>query len=139
MSENILLEKEVIPDDKLLKEKLASTYSYLTEIRQIVNETVGETTEEWKHYGKKYGWQLKNLFKKRNLYFIIICDGFFKIIFVFGDKAVSAIQKENISQNLKDELLAAKKYVEGRGLSIIVKDKKYLSDIKKLIEIKIKN
>lgn len=37
----------------------------------------------------------------------------------------------------RSAIVEAKKYTEGRGLSIIVTDKKYLADIKTLIGIKV--
>ncbi len=139
MSENVFTEKEIVPSDTLVKKKLGSGYSHLKEIRQFVKEISDESVEEWKYYGKKTGWLLKILINKRNLFFIIICENFFKIVFVFGEKAVKVIKEEDISPVLKDELLSARKYVEGRALRITVKDSKYLSDIQRLIEIKINN
>ncbi|MFQ6084086.1 MAG: DUF3788 domain-containing protein [Candidatus Aminicenantia bacterium] len=139
MSENAFLQKEIVPNDTLVEKKLGLNYQYLKEIRSFIKETLGETTAEWKYYGKKNGWLLKTLYKKRNLFFVNVCDGYFKITFVFGDKAVNAINNEDISQDLKEEVLAARKYAEGRGLTIRVNDDSCLMDIKKLINIKIDN
>jgi len=139
MSENIFLKKEIAPNDTLVEKKLGSNYKYLKEIRKFVKEIVDEPIEEWKYCRKKNGWLLKTLFKKRNLFFINICDDFFKITFVFGDKAINAVKDENISQVLIDKLLSTRKYAERRGLTIPVKSGKYLLDIQKLINIKINN
>jgi hypothetical protein len=138
MSENIFNDKNVKPDDKLLAEKMGATYKYWSEIKEHIKEQYGNTIEEWKFYGKKYGWQLKTLIKKRNLFFLIPYESYFKLVFVFGDKAVDEIEKSEISDNLKKNVLNAKKYGEGRGLPIEVRDGKYIADIKKLIDIKMK-
>ena len=58
---------------------------------------------------------------------------------MFGDKAVQEIENSDISDELKKKVLNAKKYAEGRGLVVEVKDNTSISDIKKLIEIKINN
>lgn len=138
MSENVFLSKEVKPTEELVKENLLDTYSQLEEIRKFIDDTLGETLEEWKNYGKKIGWLLKKLYKKRNLFFITICNGYFNVTFVFGDKAVNSIVDSAISPSLKTALMEARKYAEGRGLSIKVEDDKYLPDIKALLQIKVK-
>ena len=137
MSENVFLLKEVKPTEELIKANLLDNYSQLEEIREFIDDTLGETQEEWKNYGKKIGWLLKKLYKKRNLFFITICSGYFKVTFVFGDKAVNSIVDSTISPTLKTALMEAMKYAEGRGLSIKVEDDKYLADIKMLLQIKV--
>ena len=139
MSEVIFNDKNHQPSDEILAERLTDVHKYWIEIKEYVNDMVGPTTEEWKFYGKNYGWQLKTLLKKRNLFFLIPYDSFFKIVLIFGDKAVNEIEKSSISENIKDDIVNAKKYMEGRGIGIDVMDGKNLADIKMLIKIKIQN
>lgn len=137
MTEVTFNDKSNKPNEKSLNEKLGKNFKYWKEIKDYVNDNFGKATDEWKFYGKNYGWQLKTLLKKRNLFFLIPSSPGFKIVFIFGDKAVEAIKKSNISDELKETVIKAKKYAEGRGLPVEVKNKKYLPYIKKLIEIKI--
>ena len=139
MSEIVFNDKNNKPDDDLVAEKIGASFKYLKELKKHIKEKYGITNEEWKFYGQKYGWQLKILLKKRNLLFCIPFEKFFKIVFIFGDRAVKEIEKSTIATNLKSELINARKYAEGRGLSIEVQDHSYMADIQKLIEIKIKN
>ncbi|MFC1725293.1 DUF3788 family protein [candidate division KSB1 bacterium] len=139
MSDVVFDDKNLKPDDKTLAEKLGTSYNFRIEIKDHVKEQYDHTTEEWKFYGKKYGWQLKTFLKKRNLFFLIPYLSYFKIVFIFGDKAVGVIENSDISEDLKNVVINAKKYAEGRGLPIDVKDGTYISDIKKLIDIKINN
>ena len=139
MSEIAFNDKDEKPDDHLLAEKLGARFKYWVEIKKHIKEEYGSTTEEWKFYGKKYGWQLKTLLKKRNLFFLIPGESYYKIVFIFGDKAVKEIEKSDISDKMKNDVISAKKYAEGRGLSIEVKNRKCISDIKTLINIKINN
>lgn len=139
MSENVFMEKELQPDEAQIKEKLRSTYPLLLEIRDFVKKNIGETKEEWKYYGAKYGWTMKTFLKKRNLFFLGFRAGYFRLSFVFGDKAVAVVQESDVSGELKKELSEARKYAEGTGLLIEVKDDTYITDIKKLIEIKHNN
>lgn len=49
------------------------------------------------------------------------------------------ILETSIADSIKNDLLAAKKYAEGRGVGIDVKNNSVISDIQKLIEIKLAN
>ena len=66
-------------------------------------------------------------------------DKYFKVAFVFGQKATDIIAESDVSLKIKNELLQAKKYAEGRGISIDVLSDQIIPDIKTLIEIKLAN
>ncbi len=139
MSENVFLSKDVKPTEALIKANLAGNYARLMEIRKFVDDTFGEILEEWKNYGRKIGWLLKIIYKKRNLCFITVCEGYFNMTFIFGDKAIDSMVDSAVSPSLKKALREAKKYAEGRGLNLKVEDDKYLPDIKLLLQIKVNN
>lgn len=65
--------------------------------------------------------------------------GFFRVAMVFGQKATEQIFASCISEEIKEELKNSIVYVEGRVIRIEVRDNSNMSDIKKLIEIKIAN
>jgi hypothetical protein len=137
MSDVVFNDKSTQPTDQTLADKLGNTFPYWQEIKQYTTELVGDTTEEWKFYGRKYGWQLKTLLKKRNLFFLIPYDFNFKIVLIFGDKAVAEIERSTISNDIKNDIINAKKYMEGRGIGIDVRDGEFIEDIKQLIKIKV--
>lgn len=87
----------------------------------------------------KSGWTLKTLKKKRNLFFFLPLEGSFKITFVFGDKAVSAIEKSDFPDEVIDTLRNARKYAEGRGLQLQVTSADDVENVKKLVEVKLSN
>jgi hypothetical protein len=139
MDKNAFTVKEEKPTDEMVSAKLLSNYSLLEEIRQHIEETIGETREEWKYYGKKLGWTLKTFHKKRNLFFISVYEGYFKISFVFGERAFQAAMDSELSAGLKSELEGARNYAEGRGISIQVDGPQQMEDIRKCLHIKIEN
>ena len=132
-------DKSKKPDQKSLVKALGQTGKYWIELKKHIDEKYGPVIEDWKFYGQKYGWQLKVLRKKRNLFFIIPAEGYFKIVFVFGDKAVSAVEQSDLPEGIINTLKNAKKYMEGRGLQVEVKLPKDLKNVKKLVDIKVEN
>jgi hypothetical protein len=139
MANKIFLDKSNKPDEQSLLKALGAKYKYWQEIRRTLDQEYQGLVEEWKYYGQKSGWTLKLLYKKRNLFFFAPYDTYFIIAFVFGDKAVAAIEKSDLPKDMIEELVNAKKYIEGRGLRIIVKTRNDIKHIKKLVEIKINN
>jgi hypothetical protein len=130
-------EKINIPSDSELKNALGSTYNVWQEIVEYVKDINPLAFEEWKYSGDKYGWGFRISDKKRVLVYLLPRDGFFRVAFVFGQKANDAIMESTISESIKNELRAAKAYAEGRGIRIEIRDRESLKDIWNLIEIKI--
>ncbi len=139
MVEYLFLDKTAEPTDENLKEVLSTSHKYWVEIQEEILSKYGEIIPEWKFYTKKTGWTRKTMLKKRNLFFFKPYKGFFNLTFVFGDKAVSVIEKSDISEELIQEIRSAKKYIEGRVLTVKVSKKSDLRNIYKLIEVKIQN
>ena len=139
MTDVIFNDKVTVPDDELLREHLGDSFIHWKHIIDFTQKNFSPIREEWKFYGKKYGWQHKIFLKKRNLFFLIPASSWFKVVFIFGDKAVQPVEKSTVSEALKKQLLEAKKYMEGRGMAIDVRDETFLPDIEQLISIKINN
>ena len=139
MPEPIFLDKSKQPTEAELKLTLGDSFKLWLDVKSFIKSDIGDTIEEWKFYMKAVGWQLKTLLKKRNLFFFTPYQNCFRMTFVFGDKAVAEVEKSDIPQPITDELLNAKKYAEGRGLSIWIKTKEDIEIVKKLLVIKVKN
>jgi hypothetical protein len=139
MTTNDFNNKQVMPDEISLASEIGETKEVLDRICSFIETETGQLTREWKHYGQKSGWTLKLLSKKRNLLFVGPESGYFVIAFVFGDRAVEAVVKSQLPETIKNELLNARKYAEGRGIRFEIRDNKQLEDILTLIRIKIEN
>ena len=137
MAEKQLMDKHIEPSDLLLRKTLGPSYHLWEELWVALRESHGELTEEWKYYNTKSGWVLKTYLKKRNLFFFKPGDGFFTTSFVFGDKAVEAVEESTLPEYLKSELRDARKYMEGRGLSIGVKSPAEAGYVRQLVDIKV--
>jgi hypothetical protein len=128
-----------MPDNQMLANTLGASYKLWEKIKTSLTSNYGELNEDWKFYGQKIGWTLKLLYKKRNLFFLTPYESYFQIAFVFGDKSVAIIEKSDLPENIIDEIKNARKYAEGRGLRIPVKNQNDVKIVLKLTEIKINN
>ncbi|MGV8091286.1 MAG: DUF3788 family protein [Mangrovibacterium sp.] len=134
---SIFTDKNKLPNDNDLKESLDDTYQLWQMIRNYVISKYPKGFEEWSC--SKYGWSFRIKDKKRAIIYFLPRDKYFKIAFVFGQKATDAIMVNDISSEIKKELEQSPKYAEGRGIRIDIKNDILISDIKKLIEIKLDN
>jgi len=136
---SIFQDKATKPTKKDLIAKLDSTYNLWTRIKDFVLEKYPNGLSEWNYPGKKYGWSYRIKDKRRAIIYFLPRDKYFKVAFVFGQKAVDTIMESDISLEIKNELQQAKKYAEGRGIRIDVNNDLILPDIKKLVEVKLAN
>ena len=88
---------------------------------------------------KKYGYSYRIKDKKRAILYFLPRKDYFKVAFVFGQKATDIILESDIAPETKNELAQARKYAEGRGIRIDVKNNLNIPDIKKLVKIKLAN
>lgn len=128
-----------MPTDKDLAEKLDSKYELWQRIHDLVLTKYPNGLAEWNYPGKKHGWSFRIKDKKRAIIYFLPRNRYFKVVFVFGDKAVNKIMESEISNYIKTEINQATKYAEGRGVSIDVKNDSVLFDIEQLIDIKLNN
>ena len=136
---SIFTDKSIVPTESDIENALAEMYDYWQQIVALANNRYPENTKEWFISVAKYGWAFRIKDKKRALLYLLPREGFFKISFVFGQKATNEVLESTVSEIIKDKLKSAKAYREGRGLMIEIKDGSLLNDIKILIDIKLKN
>ncbi|MEK8180887.1 DUF3788 family protein [Flavobacterium buctense] len=136
---SIFTNKTEIPTAAQLQEALGDTYVYWQTFAEYTKKLYPEATEEWSFTSEKFGWSFRIKDKKRVIIYLLPRDQFFKVAFVFGQKATDAIIASTIAELIKTELQAAKVYAEGRGIRIEIKDETLVNDLLKLIEIKTKH
>ena len=136
---SVFTDKSHPPSSHDLKEALGDTLVLWHSIADFTRVSFPSVKEEWNFPGEKYGWSFRMSDKKRVIVYLLPRDKFFKVAFVFGQKAVDKILQSNISQSIKEEILAASVYGEGRGIRIDIHSIAVLPDIRELIKIKIAN
>lgn len=139
MAKFLFLDKTAEPTEENLKEALSTAYKYWVVIKEEVCARYGDMTTEWRYYDKKSGWTLKNIVKKRNLFFFKPYNGYFNLTFIFGEKAVAEIAKSSVSAKLIRDLPSAKKFAEGRALTVTVSKKSDVHNVFTLVDVKIRH
>lgn len=137
METSVLTDRSKKPDNRRLNRAIGESGPCWKALKAYILKKHGEPIEEWKYYGPKAGWVLKVLLRKRNLFFLTPLKGYFRIAFVFGDRAASIVEKSNVPAAVKKDLKETRRYAEGRALRIEVKRQKHVPAVKKLIDIKI--
>ena len=139
MDASVFTDKEKKPGDGELAAALGATFGLWLALRNSVLEKYPAALQEWHYPGQKFGWSFRMKDKKRAIIYFLPRDRFFKVAFVFGEKATAQVLASGIAPAIKSALEQAKAYAEGRGIRIDVRDGAGLTDIKKLIEIKLAN
>ena len=137
MSASLYDDDLIEPDDERLSSDLADTKIFFDKICNFIEVNYGNLKSEWKFYNKKSGWILKLISNKRNVLFIVPCDKYFRTAFTFGDKASDLIFNSALPGKIKKELVAARKYAEGRTIQIETKNDSDYINILELIRIKL--
>lgn len=137
MDKSLFSDKKTVPNDADLVEPLGELVPLWQSLKQYVHLKYPAAVDEWNYPGDKYGWSFRVKDKKRAILYLLPRERYFKVAFVFGQKATDAIMNSQVSIAIKAELEAARTYAEGRGISIEVKNDQIINDIKQLIDIKI--
>ncbi|MFN3554325.1 MAG: DUF3788 family protein [Bacteroidales bacterium] len=77
----------IIPDRSQFSTALGSTWSLFENLMDSLNNAYGGSSPEWKYYGPQSGWVLTAVLNTNNLFFVIPCNGYFKVAITFSQKA----------------------------------------------------
>lgn len=113
MSVSYFEDKTKQPLDSELETALGPTYPLFEKIFKYLADTYTDIRPEWKHYGKKMGWQLKIFKGKKKILFVVPFDKHFIVYFSFGDKAVLQVMESTVSDEVKTALQTHKSIWKG--------------------------
>jgi hypothetical protein len=136
MDTPVLYDKNIFPDDIVLKKYLGSTKKIYDSFITFLSEKNKECIIEWNYYNDGKSWLCKVVKKKKTICWISIWNKYFKVGFYFGLKYDEEIRKLNINEMLKKKYFETKTIGKIRPLGIKVTESGQLHDIKKIIEFK---
>lgn len=93
---SVFIQKGMKPTKEDLKKELGDTFELWTTLAEFTKKAIPDSFEEWKYSSEKYGWSFRISDKKRVLIYLLPRDNYFKVAFVFGQKATDKILDSNI-------------------------------------------
>ena len=132
MAASIFGEKTIMPHEETLISALKGSKTLWDKMIAI---SCGNG--EWKFYSKAAGWTYPIKKNKRTLFYMMPKDGWFQLTFVFGERAVEAAKSAELPEQVLNDLLQAKAYVEGRSVAIHVNGDADLDTAQKLLQLKL--
>ena len=139
MSLSIFGDKAEIPTEDALVSALGESKALWDDIKKQVETACGDYNDEWKFYSKKAGWSFVVRSGKRTILYLIPQDKYFKVNFVFGDKAVAAVQDAGLLEAIVALIMEATPYPEGRSFMFDIGFLDDVDSVRKLISIKAEN
>jgi len=132
-------DKSTQPEPNDLERMLGRSSTHWNDLATHIASEFAPLDDTWIFSGAKWGWSLRLKQKKRTVLYMTPCKGHFLVGFVLGERAVKAARGSTLPESIVTAIDAAKKYAEGRGLRIEIKNKKNLVAAKKLAAIKMEN
>jgi hypothetical protein len=136
---NAFIDKAARPSDADLGRALGRAKPAWDRLVAELGSEHGVTVQEWRSYSAKSGWALRLKRGKRTIVWLAPCPGSFQVVFIFGDRAVSAVRKAGMAARVLRMLDEAPRYPEGTGLRLQIKAARDIALIKKLAALKIQN
>ncbi|MGO9325612.1 MAG: DUF3788 family protein [Terracidiphilus sp.] len=136
---NAFIGQSTPPSEGDVATKLGPAFATWNELLAWLDE-MGIGIGEWRSVSpKKYGWGLRPALKMRTILYLGPCEGCFRVSFVLGDKALTAIRTSSLPKSLLKEISGAKRYAEGTGVRLMIRKLEDLTSVRKLVEIKLAN
>lgn len=136
-TQNAFLGKTTRPSDSDLGKALGGAKPLWDQLVAELASDYDVATREWKSYSAKHGWSLRLKRGKRTIVWLVPYAGSFQILFIFGEKALTAIRQTAVPARVLRMLDEAPKYPEGTGLRFQITAAKDIAVVKKLAAIKL--
>ena len=122
-----LRDGDIFPTQEVLEAVLGSSYPAFEELNALLISM--EIRPEWNYYRDGKAWLCKMMFKKKNLGWIGVFDGYFKVSFYFTEKHLNAIVDSDISDIIKEDFYNAKPSGRLLPMTVAVTDKEKLKEV----------
>ncbi len=124
------------PEDADLARVLRRSFASWNKLKAAIASNFPPLSVDWGFAGKAYGWSLGLKQNKRTVLYMTPCEGHFLASFALGEKAVKAAHNSDLPTSVLQVIDSAKKYAEGRGVRLEVRNAKDVRHVEKLAIIK---
>ena len=124
------------PQEADLAATLNRSFASWNELKKLIGSRFEPVAFEWGFTSKTTGWGLRLKHEKRTILYMTPCKGHFLASFALGEKAVKAAHNSDLSNSVLKVIDSAKKYAEGRGVRLEVRDARDVRQVVMLAVIK---
>lgn len=121
------------PTSRELSALLGESYAAF----EALTQRGSAVTCEWKRYSKTSPWVLKVSQGDRTLFYVTPKVRSFEATVILGERATEAALNGRVSKKLHSSIRAAKTYVEGRPVRVVVTDQADLASVEQLVAVKL--
>jgi hypothetical protein len=136
MALSVFDDKARPPEDADLARALKRSFVFWNELKELIGSRFTPLSLEWGFAGKAYGWGMRLKHKTRTILYMTPCEGHFLASFALGEKAVKAAHNSDLPTSVLQVIDSAKKYPEGRGVRLEVRNAKDVHHVETLAVIK---
>lgn len=135
MSISAFRDKGRQPEDADLARVLKRSFGSWKELSNVIASKFTQLSAEW-GFTSTSGWWMRLKHKKRTVLYMTPCEGYFLASFALGEKAVKLAHESNLPSSVLKVIDGAKKYAEGRGVRLEVRNSNAVRQVEKLAVIK---
>jgi hypothetical protein len=139
MAPSAFLERNSPPDEPKLVSVLGEVHALWKRLRHDLAREYAPLTEVWTWSGRTGGWLLKLSSRQRTLVYLIPGESRFMASFALGESACAAAAKSGLPAPLLQNIATAPRFVEGRGVRIVVHEAKDLAGVLAVAALKMEN
>ena len=130
----ILKDKNAFPTNEILADVLETSYPAFEAFS--ASATAAGLTLEWNYYNDGKAWLCKVLSKKKNLAWLIVYQGSFRITSYFTEKHLERIADLEIKESIKEEFYQTKPSGKLIPMSVLITEKELVKDALSMILFK---
>ena len=136
MSLSIFDDKSRPPLDAELATALKDSFLFWNELKKLITLRFKPLSIEWGFASNTTGWGMRLKNKDRTILYMTPRDGHFLASFALGERAVKAAHEDDLPASVLKIIDNAKRYAEGRGVRLEVRNGRDVRNVEKLAAIK---
>jgi hypothetical protein len=136
MALSALADKLKPPQPQDLAVTLGKTFVFWNELKAIIDAKFGPVSFEWGFTSKTTSWGIRAKTDKRTILYMTPREGYFLASFALGEKAVKTAHESDLPASVLKIIDSARKYAEGRGVRLEVRNARDVRNVEKLATIK---
>ena len=135
----ILKDKDLFPDNDVLRNALKDDFDIFQEFENTITNDTHKLVGEWRYYNDGKAWIYKAQYKKKTVFWLSVISTGFNVTFYFNEKNYEGIFDLPIEESIKDNFKNMELVGKLRPLQISIKNKNQITDIQEIIEYKKKS